>query len=293
MERIVITAAGKVNIFLRVLTGEINGYHHVETLYQSVDLRDRIEIRRGSDSLTLATSGIETPEGGLNLALRAAHRYLEAVRLDEKVHIQLDKRIPVSAGLGGGSADAAAVLLGMNVLFEEKLNEAELVCLAGSLGCDVPFLLKGGTAIGWARGDRLITLSPLPAWPVLICLPGFRGDTGFAYQRLDEEERERKFDAFRYEPADFYSLDTLKDLVVNDFEGVIGRGHPSFLEIKDTFLQYGGKFALLTGTGSAIFAPFASERERAGCLKVFNERFDYQMLSTRFTAEGIQVEELE
>jgi len=293
MERIVLSAAGKINLFLRVLTREFEGYHHVETLYQSVDVRDLVEITRGGNSVVLESTGFETPAGALNLAVKAAHEYLETVDSREAVHIRLEKNIPVGAGLGGGSADAAAVLKGLNVLFDESLSDAELTAVAGRLGSDVPFALRGGTALGWSRGERLITLSPLPAWPVLICVPDFPVLTGDAYRLLDEKGATGAPGAVRYDPPDLYSLSTLKGLATNDFETVLMEQHPVLAEIKDTFLQLGGHIALLSGTGSSVFALFSSERERAGCQNAIGEKFDYRLIKTRLTAEGIHVEELE
>lgn len=293
MKRIVLSAAAKINLFLRVLGEEVDGYHYVESLYQSVDVRDTLEIKRGGDGITLELSGLEIPDGEANLAFRAAKHYLEAAGLDEPLHIRLEKNIPVGAGLGGGSADAAAVLSGLNVLFDEKLKEAELLELAGTIGSDVPFVLKGGTAIGWSRGDRLITLSPLPAWPVVVCVPDFQVDTGSAYHALDDDRDRVRAAAMRLFPADFYSLDTLRSLAVNDFEPVIMKQHPVLTEIRDTFLQLGATIALLSGTGSAVFALFSSERERAGCVRTMSEMSDYRMISSRLSMEGVQVEDLE
>jgi len=293
MERIVLSTAGKINLFLRVLTREFEGYHHVETLYQSVEVRDLVEITSGGNSVVLESTGFETPAGALNLAVKAANAYLETVDSKQAVHIRLEKNIPVGAGLGGGSADAAAVLKGLNVLFDESLSDAELTAVAGRLGSDVPFALRGGTALGWSRGDRLITLSPLPAWPALICVPDFPVLTGDAYRLLDEKGKTGTPEAVRYDPPDFYSLSTLKDLATNDFEAVIVEQHPVLAEIKDTFLQLGGHIALMSGTGSAVFALFSSERERAGCQRAIGEKFDYHLIKTRLTAEGIHVQELE
>jgi 4-diphosphocytidyl-2-C-methyl-D-erythritol kinase len=293
MERTVLSTAGKINLFLRVLSREIEGFHHVETLYQSVDLRDTLEIRRGGRRIDLEVEGIEVPGGRENLAVRAAEAYLEAAGIREGFRIRLRKEIPVGAGLGGGSADAAAVLVGLNVLCEERLQSPDLMRIAGSLGSDVPFMLRGGTAIGWARGNRLVTLSPLPAWPVLICVPDFQIGSGDAYHLLDDEGAAGEAPAVRYDPADFYSLKTLQSVAKNDFETVIFREHSVLQEIRDTFLQLGGQVALLTGTGSGVFTVFSSERERAGCLKAFEERFDERVFSTKLSMEGIQVEELE
>jgi 4-diphosphocytidyl-2-C-methyl-D-erythritol kinase len=292
MEKVVLSAPGKLNLILRVLTGPVDGYHHIETLYQSVDLKDMVEVSRGGNGIELASTGLPVPEGPANIAHRAAVAFLDAAGLGEPVRIKLEKKIPPGSGLGGGSADAAAVLAGLNILFEERLGRPEIVEIAGALGADVPFATRGGTALAWSRGDRLIALSPLPAWPVLICVPDFAIDTAWAYREIDRENRVGAT-AFLYEPADFYSLETLRGLARNDFEDLIMRAHPELREVKDTLMQLGGRIVQLTGTGSAVFALFASERERAGCLKIMRKRFEYRFVSTRLSPEGVQVEEIE
>jgi len=183
------------------------------------------------------------------------------------------------------------VLLGMNILFDEKLARRELVELAAGLGSDVPFMLSGGTALAWSRGDRFVTLSPLPAWPVLICVPGVRVDTAEAYGMLDPSSRTSG--PVEIDPADFYSLETLKGHVSNDFQRLICKIHPEVAEVADYFSQFGGEIVSMSGTGSAVFALFPSERTRTSCLKAFGDRFEYPVFSTRLSAEGIQVDELD
>jgi 4-diphosphocytidyl-2-C-methyl-D-erythritol kinase len=153
----VLSAAAKVNLALEVLGRRDDGYHEVVTVLQAVDLSDRL-VLEDADTLELRTTASDVPTDGSNLALKAAQRLSEAAGSSRGVRITLDKRIPVAAGLGGGSADAAAVLVGLNRLWALRWPVARLAEVAARLGTDVPFFLRGGAALGTGRGERLTAL---------------------------------------------------------------------------------------------------------------------------------------
>lgn len=183
-------AHAKINLVLRVLAREASGYHGIETLFQALDLADIVDIRLGTHERTLHCDGALMPAAGLgapehNLAYRAAHAYTEATRWDTGWHIDIEKNIPVGGGLGGGSADAAAVLRALESLAPQPLGSAALLELAGTLGADVPFLVSGASlAWGWNRGDRFLPLPPLPRMPVLLLAFSDGVNTAAAYQAL-------------------------------------------------------------------------------------------------------------
>jgi 4-diphosphocytidyl-2-C-methyl-D-erythritol kinase len=162
----VLSAAAKVNLALEVLGRRDDGYHEVVTVLQAVDLSDRL-LLEDADALELRTSASDVPTDGNNLALKAAQRLGEAAGSSRGARITLDKRIPVAAGLGGGSADAAAVLMGLNRLWALRWPVARLVEVAARLGTDVPFFLRGGAALGTGRGEQL---TPLPSCGLALVL---------------------------------------------------------------------------------------------------------------------------
>ena len=180
--RLTLTAAAKVNLALEVLGKRADGYHELATVMQTVDLADRL-VLEDADALALTATSPDVPADGGNLALRAAVALREAAKVDRGVRIRLDKRIPIAAGLGGGSADAAAVLLGLNRLWSLRWPLARLAAVGETLGMDVPFFLTGGVALGTGRGERLTALTGMPLALVLVN-PGAPVSTAAVYGRV-------------------------------------------------------------------------------------------------------------
>jgi 4-diphosphocytidyl-2-C-methyl-D-erythritol kinase len=165
--RLVLNAAAKINLTLEVLGRRTDGYHEIVTVMQTVDLSDRLVVE-DADVLELRTTASDVPTDGTNLALRAAAALRDGAGLSRGARITLEKRIPVAAGLGGGSADAAAVLVGLNRLWGLHLSSARLAEIAVTLGMDVPFFLHGGAALGTGRGERLEPLATCALALVLV-----------------------------------------------------------------------------------------------------------------------------
>jgi len=164
--RLVLNAAAKINLTLEVLGRRNDGYHEIVTVMQAVDLSDRL-VLEDADVLELRTTASDVPTDGTNLALRAAAALRDRAAVSRGARITLEKRIPVAAGLGGGSADAAAVLVGLNRLWGLRWSAARLAEVAVTLGMDVPFFLHGGAALGTGRGERL---EPLPTCALALVL---------------------------------------------------------------------------------------------------------------------------
>ena len=225
-------AYAKVNLLLRILAREASGYHGIETLFQTLALHDLVTVRADGADRTLQCDGPMMPAGGLgptthNLAWRAAEAFMRATGWDAGWSISIDKQIPVGGGLGGGSADAAAVLRALNALAPQPLPMAELLAIAGTLGADVPMLVLGAPlAWGWGRGDRLLVLPPLPAVPVhLVTFPdGVATASAYgavAAHRTAAGTGGSHGGAQAYGAAAFASWTSVAALAVNDFEAVV------------------------------------------------------------------------
>lgn len=290
MRTLTVLGHAKINLRLKVLGALADGYHAIETLFQSVGLADEVVIGLGGRGIDLKVEGHEVPEREENLAYRAAGRLLASARETTGVQIRLTKRIPPGSGLGGGSADAAAVLEGLNRLLGQPLRERRLKVLAGDLGADVPFALTGGTAWGWGRGDRLLCLDPLPPSPVGIVLPPVKVETAWAYQALEPRlTKGRGAGSFTIPLGAIYERRSLLRLLENDFESVVFAHHPLLGEIKTYLLSSGAEGALLSGSGSALVALYRSDEDRDRSLAGCRERFGVEVFPTTFVSQGISV----
>jgi 4-diphosphocytidyl-2-C-methyl-D-erythritol kinase len=278
-----VPALAKINLNLKVLGARPDGYHDLRTVFQTISLTDTLDIeftpaRRTGISVAC---NVEIPGG--NIVERAACIVLDAMRVAGKVDLRLTKRIPMGAGLGGGSSDAAAVLLALPVLAGRPLPLPVLTKLAASLGSDVPFFLLGGTAVGLDRGTELYPLPERPAAYGLVVAPGIHVSTAEAYRDLDASRRLTSeplqniissFQSFVWEDERVSA-----ERAENDFEAVVFRKHPRLKSLKEQFERLGANPAMLSGSGSALFGVFSSREksERAGQIlgkeQVFPIRF--------------------
>ena len=268
-------APAKLNLFLRVLGRETDGYHGLETLFCLVDLADRLRAeRRDTGGVTVEVEGADVGPPAQNLAVRAAELVLGATGRRFGVHLTLSKRIPVQAGLGGGSSDAAAALVLVNRLAGNAVPRHELLQLAARLGSDVPFCLSGGAlALAWGRGDRLLQLPPLPPAPVLLLLPPVAVSTADAYGWVDAARQ-----SAGRRGAVALDLDALSRwgdigrMAGNDFESpVFGR----LAEVRAAFEALVGTRPLvcrMSGSGSGLFAVYRSARDRDDAAMMLGRR---------------------
>jgi 4-diphosphocytidyl-2-C-methyl-D-erythritol kinase len=258
-------AHAKANLFLRVLGRDADGYHAIETLFCRLDLADTVRAeRREGRQITIAVSGGETGPPEQNLAVRAARAVLESMEQRFGVHLTLTKRIPVGAGLGGGSADAAAALLAVNRLAGDAIPRHELLQLAARLGSDVPFCLSGAPlAVAWSRGERLLRLPGLPPAPALLLAPPIPISTAEAYRWVDQaRESAGRRGALALDLDALSRWGDIARMAGNDFESAVFGRHP---EIRSAFEALVGTNPLLcrmSGSGSSLLAIYRNARDR-------------------------------
>ena len=264
-------AYAKLNLSLDVTGRREDGYHDMLMVMQTISVSDRIDLELTEEPGIQAECNFRyVPTDGRNLAVRAAQVYLQAVAENQHktkgVSIRLEKRIPVGAGMAGGSADAAAVLRGMNRLFGSPLNRKELEALAGQVGSDVAFCVAGGTQLAKGRGEQLEDLPPLPPCWIVVCKPGFSISTPELFRKLDEVSLRRHPDtagmlaALREE-----DLRGIGIRMYNVFEDVPDRRMRQTGEIKSVLLDHGALGAMMTGTGSAVFGIFSNTEAAERC----------------------------
>lgn len=254
----------KVNLFLRVLARETDGYHSLETLFCRISLSDTLTVERTDAGVTLVVEGADVGPVEQNLAWRAADAVLAATGRRFGVAMRLVKRIPAGGGLGGGSSDAAAALDLVNQLAGNAIPRAELFNMAYRLGADVPFLLSGaGCALAWGHGQRMLRLAPLPPRPALLLVPAVVVPTAAAYGWLDEMRPTGGGRASVVLDTDvLHGWSDIARLGGNDFEvPVFGR----FPAIRAAFEGLAGTRPLLcrmSGSGSTVFAVYRSDADR-------------------------------
>ena len=259
-------ALAKINLDLRVLARRPDGYHELRTIFQTISLADTIDIAftPGPRTRIELEDGLHIPD---NLVARAARMAMEAMRAAGRVEMRLIKRIPMGAGLGGGSSDAAAVLLALPVLAGRTLDLPKLRDMAGELGSDAPFFLLGGTAAGMGRGSELFPLPDAPARPGLLVTPGVRVSTAEAYRllspRLTSESQQNKMVSFQSHTWDLAGGAP----AANDFEAVVFEQHGGLAALKKRLIRAGAGVAMMTGSGSAVFGLFRTRDEVSRALE--------------------------
>ena len=246
----------KINWTLDVLFRREDSYHELRTLYQTVSLHDELFLSATSGEIEIACKDPRVPCDGTNLAHRAAVLLREQTGTQAGVHIEIDKRIPVAAGLGGGSSNAAAVLIGLSRLWQVGVPAESLVEIGMALGSDVPFFLVGGTALGVGRGEEVYPVEEVTSDSLVLVNPGFAVSTADAYARLSRLTRR---DPVRIIPLTSLAAKGNSELPLaasNDLEEVVEAAHPEIAEVKRRLLSLGARRALMSGSGATVFGVF-------------------------------------
>lgn len=263
-----IAAQAKLNLHLRVLAREESGYHSIETVFHRIDLADELFVETSERGRSIDVAGAEIGPAETNLAFRAAAAYSTRAGWPNGFRIELTKKIPVGAGLGGGSADAAGVLRILDSLSPQPIGEASLIEIGASLGADVPFLTSSAVmAFAWSHGERMLSFAPLPSCDLALVTPEFSVSTADAYRWLDEDRAAASAPLVRNGNAlvgsvpdplgiDQLTLSTwagIKKFARNDFEPVVVSRHPALAGYLERLRHSRATFAQMTGSGSTIF----------------------------------------
>jgi len=287
-------AFAKINLNLRILGRRPDGYHEIRTVLQTIDWFDEIRIEP-ADRFEFVCRGrpLEGADGAGNLVVRAVREFERATGQRVQAEIELVKNIPAGAGLGGGSADAAVTMLGLQRLYDRKLSSEELFLCLRTLGTDVPFFSVGGRATGTGRGDEITPVSEddEPDYWLVVVFSGVAISTVDAYSWLTVSGESNTIEGF-YAQVDPGSA---AGLPVNDFESAVFGRHPFLGKIKSELLRLGARYAALSGSGSAIFGQFdrkvdaekaASDLARYGTARVTRPLSRARYLESVFTGKA-------
>ncbi len=263
MDKIQLKAYAKINIGLDVIKKLENGYHEVKMIMQTISLHDTLVLERSSTpGIVLETDHETLPADSSNLAYRAAELLFDAYSLNGGVKIYLKKRIPIAAGMAGGSADAAAVLRGMNEMFGLDVPRQELMKLAVKLGADVPYCIVGGTYLAEGIGERLTRTAPMPECFILAAKPAVCVSTKWVYDNLHADSLKEHPDIDRMlREIEAGNLKGLAGCMDNVLQNVTCKKYPVVLEIIKKMEACGAQKAMMSGSGPTVFGLFCSEMQ--------------------------------
>ncbi len=256
MDRLILKSPAKINLLLKILGKREDGYHEIVSLMQAIDLQDEIILEKRDRGVTISTDHPDCPADENNLAFRAARLFLEEFNIKEGVNINIRKKIPIAAGLGGGSSDAAATLKGMSRLFAPEVPATKLHHLATGLGSDVPFFLGSGQALAKGRGEKLEPVTIFDDYWLVLVYPGFGVSTRWAYEtfKISLTKIKKEFNLNILENRD----DFFKALpgFDNDLEEVVKERYPVIGQIEDILTSSGAVKSSMSGSGPTVYSVF-------------------------------------
>ena len=284
----------KVNLFLAVTGRRSDGYHQLVTLMCPLTLADTITIRLTRQNITVTCTDPDVPEDETNLVCRAARLFLTRRVRDKKkrpfgVHMEITKRIPVAAGLGGGSSNAAAVLMALNRMENTPFSRDALMAMAVKLGADVPFFIFGRPAIATGIGEILKPAAGLPSLPVILIRPPIRISTALVYQNLKLrltkcQQRLKNTNLYSKMEWEHFRSDRITTCLCNDLESVTAVKYPMIETIKQALLAQGATGALMSGSGPTVFGLFNDEARARDAFMDLSRHQGWQVLKTRLVA---------
>ena len=285
----------KINWTLRILGRRDDGFHELFTVFQAISLHDTLRFEK-SDELWLRCNDRRIPTDDRNLIIKAAKALQSSLGRAAGARMHLEKRIPSSGGLGGGSSDAAVALIGLSKVWNVDITGGQLSHLAAEIGSDVSFFLHGGTAIGSGRGEAIDPVEGISAENMLVVTPGIRVSTRRAFADLNadaltSDERDHILTVCRNEAG---SLDPLHSVLKNDFEASVFAAYPEIARVKQTLFDLGAVNAAMSGSGASVFAVFDNKETRQAAQKALDQestwrKFAVSTISRSKYREALQI----
>ncbi|TJX12971.1 4-(cytidine 5'-diphospho)-2-C-methyl-D-erythritol kinase [Tissierella creatinini] len=272
MEELHLKSYAKVNLSLEILYKRQDGYHEIDSIMQEIDLCDELVFSDNKDGIRIGSNSEEIPLDSSNLVYKAWELMKEVSGIYRGITIRIDKKIPVAAGLAGGSSNGAATLKAINQLWNLKLSEEELMKIGVRIGADVPFCIMGGTARARGIGEKLTRLEPFKEKYILIANPGIRVSTAYAYSKVD-------LDGLRYDSRSLMEAMKRNDLngvsagLYNRLEKTIIAENPIIGHMKTMMKDNGALGALMSGSGSTVFGIFDDEEKMDYANRKLSENF--------------------
>lgn len=280
IKEITLPVFAKINLSLRVLEKRKDGFHEIETIFQTISLHDEMTFSSLEESrIELTCSDTEIPVDEKNLVVKAAKVLAESFNIKLGAKIHLEKKIPSPGGLGGGSSDAAITLLALSYLWKIKTNKNELEEIGATLGADVPFFFTGGTALGLGLGTDMYPIEDLSRKELLVVTPNVSVSTAKAYNALNASRltKKRVVSILTSSRLSEEITDSFQSLLHNDFEPVIFRLEPEIERVKKALIESGSNGALMCGSGASVFGIFDREETRKRAIEKLSGEKSWRM----------------
>lgn len=263
MEKLTIDASAKINLTIDVLFKRPDGYHEIEMIMQTISLKDEVSLKLiPRPVIELTSNCLKLPRDESNLAYKAAKLMIKEYQLDAGITININKNIPIAAGLAGGSADAAAVIVGINEIFQLNRPKDELMNLGKKIGADVPFCIVGKTALAQGIGEKLLSLKPLSGFGVLLVKPPYFVSTKEVYSRLDVKTIQKRPDTIAMiEYIKLQDIGKIASGLCNVLEEVTLKLYPELDFIKKHLICHGALGSLMSGSGPTVFGLFETVQD--------------------------------
>jgi len=266
-------APAKINLFLRVLGKRADNYHDIASLMQKITLYDELSFSLCPQEIILNCPDSDLPNTEDNLVFRAARAIFDYVNYPSGIEITLNKRIPLAAGLGGGSSDAATTLMAINEICSLNLNKNRLMKIGAKLGADVPFFIFSNAALAYGIGDKLTDCPNLPKLNLVLINPGFPLSTKTVYENLNLRLTREKIN---YIVPPIFALRNVISELHNDLESVSIKMHPELQNLKQLLLDHGAQGALMSGSGPTLFGIFKDEKSAKKALDTIRQEVPVQ-----------------
>ncbi|GFN36695.1 4-(cytidine 5'-diphospho)-2-C-methyl-D-erythritol kinase [Tepidimicrobium xylanilyticum] len=273
MNEIALESYAKINLALDILYKRDDGYHEINTIMQQIDLKDRVVIRNKDSGIDIQCNNKDVPIDRNNLVYKAWEKIREKTGINRGVGIIIDKKIPIAAGLAGGSSNGGAVLKGLNLLWDLNLSDEELMEIGKKIGADVPFCIMGGTA--WARGigEKLTKLKGFSGYNILLANVGIPVSTEWVYKNMDLKSIHERIDIERIiKYMEEGNLLKLGQSIENVMEPVVMTKYPQVKMVKEDMIKFGALGSLMSGSGPTVFGLFDDEEKLYRCKRELEKK---------------------
>jgi 4-diphosphocytidyl-2-C-methyl-D-erythritol kinase len=280
-----VRAYAKINLGLYVLGKRSDGYHSIETVFRLVDLYDELEMVQSDSGVNFSSNKPELTGDNANLCVRAAHLLRDLTGCHTGVEMRLTKRIPIGAGLGGGSSDAAATLKGLTRLWSLDISPEELQTVSETLGSDVPFFFTGQTAYATGRGEILESfVLPIP-YTILVATPQIHVSTAWAYSSLRLSDNRKRPNLKELLTGTLRDIGRLRRELANDFEETVFEKYPEIKALKERLIAGGADVALMSGSGSSVFGLFSDSARAKELASELSKQYVTSVTGPQFKPE--------